>query len=134
MVTNRASGSADQADGTTQKRTKINRERSRLIWTETCNPVPQVAGVVRTSGRSEVNKNLGERRVAVNGPYVSGCSITMPWVSGPESILQECPILGKPHASPLPIHGKSRMRKRARTDLCGGRPVMVVPTATVIVT
>jgi hypothetical protein len=37
-------------------------------------------------------------------------------------------------ASPLPIHGKSRMRKRARTDLCGGRPVMVVPTATVIET
>ncbi len=29
------------------------------------------------------------------------------------------------------IHGKSRMRKRARTDLCGGRSVMVVPTATV---
>ncbi len=27
--------------------------------------------------------------------------------------------------------GKSRMRKRARTDLCGGRPAMVVPTATV---
>ena len=30
------------------------------------------------------------------------------------------------------ILGKSRMRKRARTDLCGGRPVMVVPTATTI--
>jgi hypothetical protein len=29
------------------------------------------------------------------------------------------------------ILGKSRMRKRARTDLCGGRPAMVVPTATV---
>ncbi len=28
------------------------------------------------------------------------------------------------------IHGKSRMRRRARTDLCGGRSVMVVPTAT----
>jgi hypothetical protein len=28
------------------------------------------------------------------------------------------------------ILGKSRMRKRARTDLCGGRPAMVVPTAT----
>src|SRR6266851_4071475 len=28
------------------------------------------------------------------------------------------------------IHGKSRMRGRARTDLCGGRSVMVVPTAT----
>jgi hypothetical protein len=26
------------------------------------------------------------------------------------------------------ILGKSRMRKRARTDLCGGRPAMVVPT------
>src|SRR5258708_4850937 len=29
------------------------------------------------------------------------------------------------------IHGKSRMRRRARTDLCGGRSVMIVPTATV---
>ena len=35
-------------------------------------------------------------------------------------------------ALPLSIHGKSRMRKRARTDLCGGRSVMIVPTATVI--
>jgi len=33
-------------------------------------------------------------------------------------------------ASPLRIPGKSRMRKRARTDLCGGRSAMVVPTAT----
>jgi hypothetical protein len=33
---------------------------------------------------------------------------------------------------PLLIHGKSRMPKRARRDLCGGRSVMVVPTATVI--
>ena len=30
------------------------------------------------------------------------------------------------------ILGKSRMRKRARTDLCGGRSAMAVPTATVI--
>ena len=30
----------------------------------------------------------------------------------------------------LLILGKSRMRKRARTDLCGGRSAMVVPTAT----
>ena len=30
------------------------------------------------------------------------------------------------------ILGKSRMRKRARTDLCGGRSAMVVPTATVV--
>ncbi len=29
---------------------------------------------------------------------------------------------------------KSRMRRRARTDLCGGRSVRIVPTATVSVT
>src|SRR6266849_4799750 len=34
--------------------------------------------------------------------------------------------------SPPLIHSKSRMRKRARTDLRGGRSAMVVPTATVI--
>jgi len=34
------------------------------------------------------------------------------------------------HSPPL-IHGNSRMRKRACRDLCGGRSVMVVPTATV---
>src|SRR3954447_20669004 len=33
-------------------------------------------------------------------------------------------------STPL-ILNKSRMRKRARTDLCGGRSVMIVPTATV---
>ena len=33
-------------------------------------------------------------------------------------------------ASRLLIQGKSRMRKRACTDLCGGRSAMVVPTAT----
>ena len=35
------------------------------------------------------------------------------------------------NASPPGIQGKSRMRKCARTDLCGGRSAMVVPTATV---
>ena len=35
-------------------------------------------------------------------------------------------------ASPLLILGKSRMRKDARTDLCGGRSAMVVPTASAI--
>jgi len=33
---------------------------------------------------------------------------------------------------PSRILGKSRMRKRACTDLCGGRSAMVVPTATVV--
>jgi len=43
-------------------------------------------------------------------------------------------VCGKQQVSPPFIHGKSRMRKRACTDLCGGRSAMVVPTATVIVT
>src|SRR5262247_1923652 len=34
------------------------------------------------------------------------------------------------HASPPPIQGGSRMRERARTDLCGGRREIGVPTAT----
>jgi hypothetical protein len=41
-------------------------------------------------------------------------------------------VCGK-HTLPLFILGKSRMRKRARTELCGGRSVMSVPTATRIV-
>jgi hypothetical protein len=35
------------------------------------------------------------------------------------------------HASPPAIHGKSRMRERACTDLSGGRSATVVPTATI---
>jgi hypothetical protein len=35
-------------------------------------------------------------------------------------------------ASPPLIQRKSRMRKRACTDLCGGRSAMVVPTATAV--
>ena len=41
-------------------------------------------------------------------------------------------MCGQQHVSPPFIHSKSRMRKRARTDLRGGRSAMVVPTATVI--
>src|SRR5664279_2309378 len=71
MVTDRASGSADQANGTTQRKAKINRKRSRVIWTETCNPVPQPDGVVRTQDEVKQTTIFGEKRVAVNGPYVS---------------------------------------------------------------
>ena len=41
-------------------------------------------------------------------------------------------VCGKQCVSPPFIHSKSRMRKRARTDLRGGRSAMVVPTATTI--
>ncbi len=42
-------------------------------------------------------------------------------------------MCGQQHVSPPFIHGKSRMRRRARTDLRGGRSAMVVPTATVTI-
>src|ERR1700746_2873500 len=41
-----------------------------------------------------------------------------------------CILILTSASTPL-ILGKSRVRKRARTDLCGGRSAMVVPTATV---
>jgi hypothetical protein len=44
---------------------------------------------------------------------------------------RDCTVCGKQCVSPLFILSKSRMRKRARTDLRGGRSAMVVPTATV---
>ena len=46
---------------------------------------------------------------------------------------RDCAVCGKQHVSPPLIHGKSRMRKSARTDLRGGRSAMVVPTATVTI-
>jgi hypothetical protein len=36
------------------------------------------------------------------------------------------------HASLRVTVSKSRIRKRARTDLCEGRPAIVVPTVTTI--
>src|SRR6266850_3793238 len=44
---------------------------------------------------------------------------------------RDCTVCGQQHVPPPFIHSKSRMRKRARTDLRGGRSAMVVPTATV---
>src|SRR5215469_8977934 len=48
------------------------------------------------------------------------------WIPPPR-VLHPIPM----HASTPPIPRKSRMRRRARTDLGGGRSEMVVPTATV---
>src|SRR6266852_4626946 len=45
---------------------------------------------------------------------------------------RDCTVCGQQCVSPPFIHCKSRMRKRARTDLRGGRSAMVVPTATVM--
>ena len=57
-------------------------------------------------------------------------SYTCPTQSG-ERVFQRLDGVRRFTSPPL-IRGRSRMRKRARTDLCGGRSVMVVPTATAI--
>ena len=55
-------------------------------------------------------------------------SYTGPTQSG-ERVFQRLDGVRRFTSSPI-IRGRSRMRKRARTDLCGGRSVMAVPTAT----
>src|SRR6266851_1906936 len=68
--------------------------------------------------------------VAVNAPRCVG-GVCSPFCTGGFHNPALCILILMP-ASPPPILGKSRVRKRARTDLCGGRSAMVVPTATVI--
>jgi hypothetical protein len=69
--------------------------------------------------------------VAVNARRCDGSVFPHCWTGGFPS--PEFCILIPTNASTLfIILGKSRVRKRARTDLCGGRSAMVVPTATAI--
>src|ERR1035437_6943789 len=59
-----------------------------------------------------------------------GIGLTRFWTVGfqyPAS----CTLIPRSVLTPL-IQGGSRLRKRARTVLCGGRSAMVVPTATSI--
>ena len=69
-------------------------------------------------GRAQTEENIVQSHMR---PTQSGKRMSQ----GLHGVRQQC-------VSPLFIHGKSRMRKRARTDLRGGRSAMVVPTATVI--
>ena len=65
---------------------------------------------------------------AVSVGRCSGSGILRFLIAG--FLFHGCCILIPSSASPPVIQGKSRMRQPARTDLCGGRPAMVVPTAT----
>src|SRR5580765_7274075 len=68
--------------------------------------------------------------VAVKRAGHPGIGLTRFWTAGfryPAS----CTLILRHVLTPL-IQGGSRMRKRARTVLCGGRSAMVVPTATSI--
>ena len=70
--------------------------------------------------------------VAVNARSCDGIVSPHCWTGGFPS--PEFCILIPINASTLAIIlGKSRMRRRARTDLCGGRSAMGVPTATLSV-
>ena len=65
--------------------------------------------------------------VAVNGAGAMGPSQPDSWTAG---FLHPAFCIPIPTSASTPlIQGKSRMRKCARTDLCGGRSAMVVPTA-----
>jgi hypothetical protein len=79
---------------------------------------------------------LGLRAMRAAGPWLPiAYALCRPRIEGPNRMDRQfrCPAFCTPilmHASPPLILGKSRMRKRACTDLCGGRSAMVVPTAT----
>ena len=59
----------------------------------------------------------------------SGRSLLRSWKGGRHH-LESCTPIPKLAFTPLILH-KSRVRRRASTDLCGGRPVKAVPTATI---
>jgi hypothetical protein len=72
---------------------------------------------------------VGEGRVRAKENSVR--SNTSPTQSGRTRVpgIERCAASGQVRFAAT-IQGKSRMRQRARTDLCGGRSAMVVPTAT----
>ena len=84
-------------------------------------------------GRSSAEAGEGRAQTVENivpshmYPTQSGKRMSQGWHG-----VRQAGILILMPASPLLIHSKSRMRKRACTDLCGGRSAMVVPTATII--
>jgi len=66
--------------------------------------------------------------VAANARGFDGSDSPHCWTGGfPYPV--SCILIPMTASTPL-IFSKSRMRRRARTDLCGGRSAMVVPTAT----
>src|ERR1035438_9596755 len=68
--------------------------------------------------------------VAVKRAGHPGIGLTRFWTAGFRYPVF-CTLIPRSASTPL-IQGGSRMRRRARTVLCGGRSAMVVPTATVI--
>src|SRR5260370_21458772 len=69
-------------------------------------------------GRAQTEENTVQSHTCVRHRAGSACP-------------RDCTVCGKQCVSPPFIHSKIRMRKRARTDLRGGRSAMVVPTATI---
>jgi hypothetical protein len=66
--------------------------------------------------------------VAANARGFDGSDSPHCWIGGFLYVVS-CILIPITASTPL-ILSKSRMRRRARTDLCGGRSAMVVPTAT----
>jgi len=100
--------------------------------TATTNTTPFPETSVNCAPSEDASTDCGEAfwPAVVNAPAKGGSNL-FPSSKDGSHTLESC-ILTPMHAStPLILH-KSRMRKRARTDLRRGRSVMVVPTATTL--
>ena len=85
------------------------------------NKVAQAAAEVG-EGRVQLKENIGQTYMLLTLSRNQACPSV-------RSVCVEQIAVHGFGTAPLILH-KSRMRKRARTDLCRGRSVMIVPTAT----
>src|SRR3569833_3168617 len=88
-----------------------------------------VVPVNRPNKEEQSSAEVGEQRAWIVGEHSP--SYMFPTQSGNQHVPDSRRVCGG-LATAVGIHDKSRVRKRARTDLCGGRSVRIVPTATVI--
>jgi hypothetical protein len=102
-----------------------NREISRTPWSV---EQGRSAKAINRTADTNVREKSGYAVVPVNQPNNEG----QPSAEAGEGRAQTEENIVQSHMRPTFIHSKSRMRKRAGTDLRGGRLAMVVPTATVI--
>ena len=87
----------------------------------TCEPAEQ-GGAILCGGWGGKGMDRGE-----HSP-----SYMFPTQSGKSACTRLAASVRRTSNTAVGIHDKSRVRKRARTDLCGGRSVRIVPTATII--
>jgi hypothetical protein len=89
-------------------------------------PVTCLGSILSDGGL--VGCGVARYRAAASGATSPGTGSTGSWSAGSQSLAFSILILC---SALTPVtRGGSRMRRSARTDLCGGRSAMIVPTAT----